>query len=123
MIEHDDANGSRFQGLADAMRLADFSPLPEHPRTLMIHIEHGGIRASRMSTKGKHQETESLSTGPSTDSPEAAMNQLDTRKEHPFLRDMETVNFLLRSKVTRMFETTQLQPALSQLPLLKHAQG
>ncbi|KAF4878331.1 hypothetical protein CGCSCA1_v002161 [Colletotrichum siamense] len=64
MIECDDASGPRFQGLADAMRLADFSPLPEHPRTLMIHVEHGGIRASRMSTKGKHQETESLRTSP-----------------------------------------------------------
>lgn len=51
------------------------------------------------------------------------MDQLDTCKEHPFLRNMETINFLLQSKVTRMFETTQLQPALSQLPLFKHAQG
>lgn len=51
------------------------------------------------------------------------MNQLGTCKEHPLLTDMETINFLLQSKVTRMFETTQLQPALSQLPLLKHAQG
>ncbi|KAL3304859.1 hypothetical protein RB213_003645 [Colletotrichum asianum] len=116
MIECDDANGSRFQGLADAMRLADFSPLPEHPRTLMIHIEHGGIRASRIVT-------ESLRTSPPADSPEAALDQLGTCKEHPFLRNMETINFLLQSKVTRMFETLQLQPALSQLPLFKHAQG
>ncbi|KAF3802863.1 hypothetical protein GCG54_00000230 [Colletotrichum gloeosporioides] len=95
------------------MRLADFLPLPERPRTLMIHIEHGGIRASRIEPENR----------PSADSPEAAMNSLGAREEHPFLRDTDTSNFLLQSKVTRMFETTQMQPALSELPLLQACAG
>ncbi|KAE9580657.1 hypothetical protein CGCF415_v011690 [Colletotrichum fructicola] len=127
MIECDDANGSRFQGLADAMRLADFSPLPGHPRTLMIHTEHGGIRVllecpRKGNIVNREPEHRPLHRQPGS-SPEAAMDQLGTCKEYPLLRDMGTINFLLQSKVTRMFETTQLQPALSQLPLLKHAQG